>query len=249
MDAAANSQVVVAVVSKQYTERYWCMLELDLALNAHSFKAASSSSTRSSSPSQEQGPVVIPVFYDSVDDVLKPQVVGQHWSSPEQLVGQMRLWVDADAWASNLRELNKLQGFRRRIKGPTKDEQLQLAWRVVDAAAPRLGCRNWQESLVFGIEDEVQRLAAIALNQQEETQVGWVPKGLTADRRGLHRAVGDKALQAPSKHTKQFAIPMPPLAWSLLMLLALESTEGGRTLFVQSQCVGHNARLAYVMTI
>jgi hypothetical protein len=35
VDAAANSMVVVVVLSRSFTNRFWCMLELDLALHAH----------------------------------------------------------------------------------------------------------------------------------------------------------------------------------------------------------------------
>jgi hypothetical protein len=103
MQAAANSAVVVVVLSKTYPKRFWCMLELHLALHARE---------RAGLPP----PRVIPVFFDHVKDVVTDgRQLEQFWStkgflsklcfgkdSLSKLSQKERDAVDAAAWAANI---------------------------------------------------------------------------------------------------------------------------------------------------
>lgn len=121
--AAANSAVVVVVLSGSYVNRYWCQLELDLAL--HSRKHAG----------HDSKPVVIPVFWDKPDDVVQPHAIQQYWQQQLNQLAPARLcWVDPARWAGNIGELGEQwQGERRMHCGP-KDNLYNMAGRVAQAA-------------------------------------------------------------------------------------------------------------------
>jgi hypothetical protein len=138
VDAAANSMVVVVVLSKTFSNQFWCMLELDLALHAH--------------PQQGQGdpcggtPLVIPVFYDSVDVVVDGDKIRRRWKgdqlrqlqSDEELGPEWAAVVNVGRWANNIVSVKtKVQHMRRKLpdQGSDKDEDWQLARAVVRAAA------------------------------------------------------------------------------------------------------------------
>jgi hypothetical protein len=127
-DAAANSTIVVVVLSKSFTERFWCMLELDLALNSNSHS--------------HRKPLVIPVFYDKPDDVVKVDSILEYWSQPEvvleaYLMKEEKLgpeWlpvVDAPRWAGNISAMLALQ--HERLKNAPKDDAEPMTERIVKA--------------------------------------------------------------------------------------------------------------------
>jgi hypothetical protein len=121
--AAADSQVVVVVMSKSYPERFWCMLELDLALNGRPCGAR---------------PFVVPVFYDAADRVNELDVQ-RNWSD-DQLLQRLAddelepVWaecVDPFRWAGNLTALRRVLQHNRRSSFTSKDADDLLARDVV----------------------------------------------------------------------------------------------------------------------
>jgi hypothetical protein len=140
VEAAACSQVMVVVLSRSYTSRFWCMLELDLALNGR--------------PGAGPNPVIIPVFYDEwsvvssgPDEVTRSGVTAkwqgmvaecsgdklQQWLRDEELDVQWQACVDVERWGTNMRAMKDIQ-HRRRTACHGKDEQLNMAMDVVAAA-------------------------------------------------------------------------------------------------------------------
>lgn len=93
LENAGNSMVMVVMLSVSFTQRFWCMLEVDLALNLH--KGTSR-------------PIVIPVFYDSATvlqtDVLPPEGIKAFWSSQSLSPAQQKV-MDLDRWARNWEKL------------------------------------------------------------------------------------------------------------------------------------------------
>ena len=164
IDAAANSMVVVAVLSKSYAERFWCMLELDLALHAHSqrFEDEEHRNTRSR-------PLVIPVFHDSVDAILDVAAVENRWSGDLEKVWQEEElepaeWapaVDAQRWAANMAAMKgSLQHMRKPMKDSSKDAAWQLARKVVARAVKHIPSRVDVGATVVGFEEQEAALAA-----------------------------------------------------------------------------------------
>jgi hypothetical protein len=138
VDAAANSMVVVVVLSRSFTSRFWCMLELDLALNAHQRKPGGGEGNRQ--------PLLLPVFYDSVDVVVDANTIRQCWSGDlqqrvwrhEELGREWATTVDVGRWVSNICTLKQeVQHTRKSMPGQEsgKDEDWQLARGVARAAA------------------------------------------------------------------------------------------------------------------
>jgi hypothetical protein len=142
VNAAANSQVVVVVLSKSYTTRFWCMLELDLALNGRR-------------PGAGPNPVIIPVFYDEwsvvcsgPDEVKRRRVLREwqwmdaEWSGEklqqclkdEELDVEWQACVDVVRWVENVRAMKDQFQHLRRIAFHSKDEQLAIARAVVKIA-------------------------------------------------------------------------------------------------------------------
>jgi hypothetical protein len=102
VQAATDSAVVVVVISKTYPEQLWCMMELDLALHART---------------QLPQPYIIPVFYDTVEEVMKgEQQLVDFWSSEDRLrklSRDERGTVDAARWAGNITAMkDRLQHVR-----------------------------------------------------------------------------------------------------------------------------------------
>jgi hypothetical protein len=162
VDAAANSMVVVVVLSRSFTDRFWCMLELDLALNAHLQKQGGREDSRQ--------PLVLPVFYDHVDTIVNADEIRRRWSGTLQ----QRLWkdeelgsewvatVDFDRWVSNICTLKeKVQHMRKTLPGcaSAKDDSWQLARGVVGAAARHVPCLV-AVGHVVGFEEQEAALAA-----------------------------------------------------------------------------------------
>jgi hypothetical protein len=159
VDAAANSMVVVVVLSRSFTSRFWCMLELDLTLNAHH-----------EGGDERKWPLVLPVFYDFIDIVVDAAKIQQHWSSnlqqqlwrDEELGREWVATVNVYRWVSNIyTSKEKVQHMRNSLPGQSsaKDDGWQLARGVVRAAARHIpslvAVRN-----VVGFEEQEAQLAA-----------------------------------------------------------------------------------------
>jgi hypothetical protein len=187
--AAANSVVVVVVLSKSFTKRFWCMLELDLVLNSHH--------------QQQQGgqggssmPLVIPVFYDSPDDIEKDEdavTIQQHWEGDglAKLPGpEWVLVVDVRRWTANITALKgELQNMRRKVGNEAeKDEELQLARRVVKAAVRHIPSLVDVGVEVVGFEEQEAALAA-ELGGPERLGLWLYGQGALGQQAGSARAL------------------------------------------------------------
>jgi hypothetical protein len=139
VDTAANSMVVVVVLSRSYTSRFWCMLELDLALHAHKRQPGMGGEN-------DRLPLILPVFYDSVDMVVDADKIRQQWSGnlqrqlwkEEELGSEWVVSVDVDRWVANIASLKEqVQHMRKSLPGQAsaKDEAWQMARGVVRVAA------------------------------------------------------------------------------------------------------------------
>jgi hypothetical protein len=125
LKAAAYSAVVVVLASPTYTRRFWCMQELDVALNGmdqpRSFK-----------------PTIIPVFLESPAS-LGHEKVEQFWAAQlPELPPERQAVVDAKRWAANIKQLPDLTGVRLLEAGVGKDWWWQAAHDVVKAALHHL---------------------------------------------------------------------------------------------------------------
>jgi hypothetical protein len=131
VNAASNSQIVVAVLSKQYPTRFWCMYELYLARQRE----------LEGTGGGWNAPLVIPVFYDAVKDVCpRDNSWEQQWSPSGKLYSdanaRYRHLINAKAWAGNLTAMvTHVQAIRRKqpSQAPSKDEDLRVALEVVSA--------------------------------------------------------------------------------------------------------------------
>lgn len=182
VEAACRSAVTVVVLSKAYTERFWCMLELDLALNGHLQHP------------RQQTPMVIPVFYDEPRSLGSVQGLQQHWAArlppaapaatvlagtpqhqrqqqsaqqaqhqeqkqPEMLPPDRQPWVDPKRWADNIAGMReRLQSIRLSAFAASKDAQWQLAQNVVAAAAPAVVVLAHVEGNLVGYEQQFGNL-------------------------------------------------------------------------------------------
>jgi hypothetical protein len=157
-----NSMVVVVVLSRSFTQQFWCMLELDLALNAHQQNLDAKETSRQ--------PLVLPVFYDDVDVVVDAGKIRQRWSGnvqrqlrrDEELGREWVVTVDVGRWVNNICTLKqKVQHMRRsqRGQGSAKDYDLQLVRGVVRAAARQIPSLVAVGSVV-GFEEQEAALAA-----------------------------------------------------------------------------------------
>jgi hypothetical protein len=193
VDAAANSMVVVVVLSRSFTGRFWCMLELDLALHAHQRKQGIMNSSRQ--------PLVLPVFYDCVDTIVDVDAIRQRWSGglqrrlwrDEELGREWVVSVDVDRWVENIVTLKEELQHMRRSQGSqafTKDEDWQLARGVVRVAARHMPCLVAVGGVV-GFEEQEAALAAQLggrLGLWLYGQGGWCRQGGTkCEHVGSHK--------------------------------------------------------------
>jgi hypothetical protein len=159
VDAAANIMVVVVVLSRSFTSRFWCMLELDLALHAHH-----------EGGDETKRPLVLPVFYDSVEIVVDAAKIQQHWSGnlqqrllrDEELGREWVATVNFDRWVSNICTVKeKVQHMRKSLPGQSsaKDDGWQLARGVVREAARHIPSLV-AVGTVVGFEEQEAQLAA-----------------------------------------------------------------------------------------
>jgi hypothetical protein len=151
--AACCSAVTVAVLSEAYTKHFWCMLELDLALNGH---------TRH--PRQQQ-PLVIPVFYDRRNDpssMESVQELQQHWEQPDMVPSDRQPWVLPGRWAANIADMCKrLQNHRLSAFSMSTDAEWQLAQKVVAAVAPAAMVPVHVGPNMFGYEEQLSYLISL----------------------------------------------------------------------------------------
>lgn len=181
VDAAAHSAVVVAVLSVSYVRHFWSMLELDLALHG------------TTKQQRENSPVVIPVLFNSLADILQPQgssapvSLKQLWQDKiapgsTAVPADRQQYVDPGRWASNFDHvIRQLQNFSLRTDLQTKDAEGQLAQQVVRAAV----------------------VAMPALPA--------VPEGLVGDQQQVAEAPGDPAAPAAAG-VEQSRAAAPPQA-------------------------------------
>jgi hypothetical protein len=137
VDAAANSMVVVVVLSRTYSNQFWCMLELDLALHAHPQQGGKDQSDRR--------PLVIPVFYDSDNVVVDVNKIRQRWScdllqelQKEDLGPEWVKTVNVDRWVDNIVAMKVNVQHLRNTPSSAKDGEWQLAEGVVQVAAKHM---------------------------------------------------------------------------------------------------------------
>jgi hypothetical protein len=167
VNAAANSMVVVVVLSKTCTNQFWCMLELDLALHSHQHQ----SQQQGEAGSHHSVPLVIPVFYDSADTIVDAAGIAQRWSGnlQQQLMDVEELgpeWVrtvHTCRWVANIVRLKgDVQHMRHGRNGEAadKDEEWQLARKVVRAAVRHIPLLVSVGAEVVGFEEQEAALAA-----------------------------------------------------------------------------------------
>jgi hypothetical protein len=179
VDAAAHSAVVVVVLSRSYVRRFWCMYELDLALhgNAEQLRA--------------KKPLIIPVFYNSPNDILQPggQMqrapvdLQQLWSSriapgSTTMPAERRQCVDPKRWAENFATMRQqLQNLRLSNFPQAKARDYQLARQVVTAALPAaVPLLALNRGLVGYKQQESWLLAQLAVpDRQQQPKMGlWL---------------------------------------------------------------------------
>eukprot|EP00878_Enallax_costatus_P002299 GHUV01002474.1.p1 GENE.GHUV01002474.1~~GHUV01002474.1.p1 ORF type:complete len:341 (+),score=103.86 GHUV01002474.1:867-1889(+) len=146
--AAANSVVVVVVLSRQFTKRKWCMQELDLAL--HSRRLAG----------KKEQPLVIPVFYDSESDILKRVEIASYWQW--RLLACNEVGVEPQRWTENIYAMKQERQFVACSIMKAKDKEAAVAERVVAAALKAMLVQQPLSGRVFGREHEVEQLLTLA---------------------------------------------------------------------------------------
>jgi hypothetical protein len=165
VEAAANSMVVVVVLSTCYTQQFWCMLALDLALNSHQQQQEGGEGGSSHSKT-----LVIPVFYDPPDEIARDEnaaTVQQYWDgnvlAREGLPGpEWAPVVDASRWSANVAAMTGHCQTLRRKTGTAAgtDEEMELARRVLKAAVRHMPPRNVDVGVqVVGFEEQEAALA------------------------------------------------------------------------------------------
>jgi len=141
--AACLSAVTVVVLSKTYTERFWCMLELDLALHGHP-----------EHPRQQQ-PLVIPVFYDDPKRLASVQDIQQRWAAA-RVPPERQQWVQPQRWSANITDMReRLMNVRLSAFSMSNDAQWQVAQMVVAAAAPRVVVLAHVDDSVVGYQEQL----------------------------------------------------------------------------------------------
>jgi hypothetical protein len=143
--------------SKSYTSQFWCMLELDLALNGLPDKRRASK------------PIVIPVFYDGVRDVVQPEGIEQRWKArldaapgtAGAVPAERRQWVQPGRWAQNIADMKeRIENVRHVTERIPKGEELQVARRVVAAAVAAARVPPTEADNMVGFDEQEARLLA-----------------------------------------------------------------------------------------
>jgi hypothetical protein len=174
MNAAANSQVVVVVLSRSYVQRYWCMLELDLALHWRQRHGCTA-------------PRLIPVFVDSPDAAMDGSTVLQFWeqvvlpADPQQQEQQQQQQlaklrqrpakelsrIRPAAWGSNVTAVRRGEFQNLRLENcKGKDAEAILCRQVVQCAVRHMPQLLAIPSGLYGVEEQQARLLSELYNRQ-----------------------------------------------------------------------------------
>eukprot|EP00878_Enallax_costatus_P020728 GHUV01021920.1.p1 GENE.GHUV01021920.1~~GHUV01021920.1.p1 ORF type:complete len:632 (+),score=132.80 GHUV01021920.1:114-2009(+) len=141
LEAATCSEVVLVVLSRSFSRRFWCMVELEQALHGTSGRR----------------PVILPVIYHPTEDVDSKAAVMQYWQewkATELNQSRPDRWhkVVPEHWASNYTYVcDTIQGIRRQQQGP-KDTDFQLAREAAKLALQHLSPAPPTEQL-FGVAE------------------------------------------------------------------------------------------------
>jgi hypothetical protein len=133
------------------------MLELDLALNGLPGIDRASK------------PLVIPVFFDRIEDVVQTKAIERHWQarldaadgSEDAVRSDLRRWVCPGRWARNIADMKeRLENVRHVTERTPKGEELQVARRVVAAAVAAARVPLTEADNVVGFDEQEARLLA-----------------------------------------------------------------------------------------
>jgi hypothetical protein len=162
MKAAAHSSVFVAVLSKQYVQRFWCMLELDLALHWRKQQQRS------------QVPVVLPVFFDDYSGISTLEDVKGYWAMQRITLPLIRLhWVDPKRWADNYMCCRQQLQNLRLSRYTGQDRESALATAVVQSAmAAGRFARVDSVPGMLGAEEQQQQLLDELMEQGNQNAPG-----------------------------------------------------------------------------
>jgi hypothetical protein len=176
--------------------RFWCMLELDLAL--HGRKSASAAQQ---GQVQLQQPLVIPVFAEGPGEEMNEARLTRFWQlallspeeakQPQQQQEQQQLspelqkllrkyqllppkrkqWIQPEQWAQNIMNVRHAEIQNLRPQNFTgKDAESQMADAVVRRVVHRMPEQAALPRKLFGVEDQQQKL----LQQLESKQGLWL---------------------------------------------------------------------------
>jgi hypothetical protein len=163
---AAQSRVVVVVLSNSYQYRFWCMRELHLACRAQD--------------TLDDQLTIIPVFFHDEDTVLQTQGVLQCWGTNGKLYQKQstdrQVKINAADWVANLAGVARRGApiFRRQEgQSPAKDEDRRVALEVVRACMGFLPPEQPVDAV--GYEDQLSRVAVQLGDEEEGSRLGvWL---------------------------------------------------------------------------
>jgi hypothetical protein len=144
---------MVVVLSKKYTERPWCMRELDLVLHGDP-----------QYPRQQQ-PLVIPVYYDDPKSLPPERALKENWEERQQqqqhqqqqgstVPPDCQPCVHPGRWLANIKQMREDQQIRL-SSFTTKDAQWQVAQKIVAAAAPHVVVLAYVPEYLVGYEKQL----------------------------------------------------------------------------------------------
>jgi len=141
VEAASHSMVVVVVLSRSYSQRFWCMYELEVAR-------------------QNPRVLVIPIHFHPFHELVPDGGVAAYWASRD-MAPECKHLVHPELWAENLHALDdQVQAYRRRTVSPDKNEEWQLAMRVVKRAVKEIPLPVELQDEVVGFKDQEASLLA-----------------------------------------------------------------------------------------
>jgi hypothetical protein len=168
LERAAESRVVVVVLSKSYQYRFWCMRELHLACRAQD--------------TLDNQLTIIPVFYHHENTVLQTEGVLQRWGPEGDLYQKQstarQAKINAAHWADNFAGVAGRGApiFRRQEgQSPAKDEGRRVALEIVNTC---MGCLPPEQDVdAVGYEDQLARVAIQLGDEAEGSRLGvWLSK-------------------------------------------------------------------------
>jgi len=141
VEAASHSMVVIVVLSRSYSQRFWCMYELELAR-------------------RNPRVLVIPIHFHPFPELVPDGGVAAYWASRD-MAPECKHLVHPELWAENLHALDdQVQAYRRRTVSPDKNEEWQLAMRVVKRAVKQIPLPVDLQDEVVGFKDQEASLLA-----------------------------------------------------------------------------------------